>query len=514
MRAFHTFFRTIIPILMLALATVQNAYASAKAGEASVYEGKTVTIALADAYQRTLRKATGVTYQWYSENNKYATVTSSTRYNAIVKGVKETSSCRVYFKCSYFIDGFYRTMDFYYVITVKATSVVVTSVILNKTSISLKQGNSYQLSASVYPSNATNKKVNWSSSNTSVATVSNGLVSAKSAGSATITCRAADGSGKYATCQVTVEAALIPVSSISLNKTAASMYVGDSFQLSATLSPSNADDKKVTWSSDNKAVATVDSHGLVSAKSAGTANIIATTSNNLTAVCVVTVKDENKGEKSQWAGLYRVASYHVENYPTKEYQDNYEMTITEKDGICYITSMFGENLETYNDGGFKLQDNGNGTASIDVSYYNILKYTDNGSPLYALYVFDEINDDWSDTWMLTKNEDGSITVSDFYVAAFTWDEDEKIWKDGQLEAFYYLMTASKDDVSGISEFIVESPDIRVENGAIRLAEEVNVMVYKDNGSMIYSGKTNCVENLEKGLYIVRIGNQSKKILIR
>ena len=110
MRTIYTHLQTIIMMVFFALGSAQNANASAKAGEASVYEGSTVTIKLADAYERTLRKSTGVTYQWYSENNSYATVTSSTRYNATVKGVKATSSCKVYFKCSYFIDGFYRTI--------------------------------------------------------------------------------------------------------------------------------------------------------------------------------------------------------------------------------------------------------------------------------------------------------------------------------------------------------------------------------------------------------------------
>lgn len=600
MRTFTTHLQTMILMVLFAFATVQKANASAKAGEASVYEGSTVTIALADTYKRTLMQSTGVTYQWYSENNSYATVTSSTRYNATVKGIKATSSCKVYFKCSYFIDGFYRTMDFYYTITVKSTSVSVTSVTLSQSSISMKEGNTYQLSASVYPTNATNKNVNWSSSNTSVATVSNGLVSAKSAGTAIITCRAADGSGKYATCKVSVESATVYVSSITLNKNSASLYVGETTQLTATVSPSSATnksvswtsddtsvatvsstglvtaksagtatitckakdgsgkqatcnisvkenvkptsimlsaskasltegealqlkatvspsdavDKTVTWMSDNTTVATVDNNGLVTAKSAGTANIIATTSNNLASVCAITVKEKVIGEPTVWSGNYRVTSIHVENNPTREYQDGFEMTIAVKNGLYYITSMFGDDLTEYNDGGFKLNDNGDGTAKIDVSYYNILKYTDNDSPLYAIYVFDETTDDWTDTWTLKMNEDGTITVGDFYVAAFTWVEDEEKWKNGQLEALYYSMTAKIEDVTGISESVVESPDIHIENGTVWVDEAAYITVYKDNGVKVYSGKTNRIENLSSGLYIVKIGSQSKKILIK
>lgn len=601
MRTFTTHLQTMILMVLFAFVTVQKANASAKAGEASVYEGSTVTIKLADAYERTLRKSTGVTYQWYSENNSYASVTSSTRYNATVKGIKATSSCKVYFKCSYFIDGFYRTMDFYYTITVKSTSISVTSVLLDRSSISMKEGSTEWLTASVYPTNATNKNVTWSSSNTSVASVSSyGQVSAKSAGTATITCRAADGSGKYATCKVTVESATVYVTSITLNKTSASLYVGNTTQLNATVSPSSATnknvgwtsddtsvatvsstglvtaksagtatitckakdgsgkqatcnisvkedvkptsitlsaskasltegetlqltatvnpsdavDKTVTWMSDNTTVATVDNKGLVTAKSAGTANIIATTSNNLAAVCAITVNEEAIGEPTVWSGNYRVASSHVENNPTREYKDGFVMTITEKKGSYYITSMFGDDLTEYNDGGFKLYDNGDGTAKIDVSYYNILKYTDNDSPLYAIYVFDETTDDWTDTWTLKMNEDGTITVGDFYVAAFSWVEDEEKWKNGQLEALYYSMTAKIEDVTGISETIAESPVIHIGDGTVWLDEASYITVYKDNGTKVYSGKTNRIENLSKGLYIVKIGSQSKKILIK
>lgn len=601
MRTFYLKLQTIILTVLFALVATQEANASAKAGEASVYEGSTVTIALADAYKRTLMNSTGVTYQWYSENTSYATVTSSTRYNATVKGVKATSSCKVYFKCSYFIDGYYRTMDFYYTITVKSTNVSVTSVSLSQSSIKMKEGDTEQLTASVYPTNATNKSVSWSSSDKSVAIVSsNGLVTAKSAGTATITCRAADGSGKYATCKVTVEESKVYVTSVTLNKTSASLYVGETTQLSASVSPSSATnksvswnsdntsvatvsssglvtaksagtatitckatdgsgkkatcsitvkeavkptsitlnktkasitegetlqltatidpsdaaDKSVTWISDNTAVATVDNNGLVTAKTAGTANIIATTSNNLAAVCTVTVEEKNVGEPTQWSGHYKVSSSHVESKPTREYPDDFEITITEKDGTYYVTSMFGDDLIRYNNGGFKLKDNGDGTATIDVSYYNVLRYTDNNSPLYALYVFDEAADDWTDSWTLKMNEDGTITLGDFYVAAFSWNADEEKWKNGQLEALYYSMTATKEDVNGIYSAKVEMPEIHIGVGTFWMDKTVKIAVYRDNGMVVFSGTTNRVENLPKGLYIVKIGNQSKKILIK
>ena len=76
------------------------------------------------------------------------------------------------------------------------------------------------------------------------------------------------------------------------------------------------------------------------------------------------------------------------------------------------------------------------------------------------------------------------------------------------------MTAKVEDVTGISEAAERSPGIHVENGTIWLDEVTNVTVYKDNGIKVYSGKTDRIENLSKGMYIVKTGDQNKKILIK
>lgn len=76
---------------------------------------------------------------------------------------------------------------------------------------------------------------------------------------------------------------------VTLNQKTASVAVGATKQLSATVLPENADNKNVTWSSSNEGVATVDANGLVTAIAEGTANITAKTVNNLEAKCAVTV---------------------------------------------------------------------------------------------------------------------------------------------------------------------------------------------------------------------------------
>jgi gliding motility-associated-like protein len=140
----------------------------------------------------------------------------------------------------------------------------------------------------VAPSNATNKTVSWSSSNTAIATVSTGgLVTAVAAGTATITVTTQDGS-KTATCAVTVTT--VAVTGVTLSPTSTSLSVGATQQLTATIAPTNATNKSVTWSSSNTAIATVSTAGLVTAVAAGTATItVKTTDGSKTATCAVTV---------------------------------------------------------------------------------------------------------------------------------------------------------------------------------------------------------------------------------
>ena len=165
--------------------------------------------------------------------------------------------------------------------------VAVTGISLNQGSVSLEVGGSVSLTATVSPSDATDKTVTWSSSNPGVASVSNGTVNALAEGSATITATAG---GKSAKCEVTVKPKVVEVTGVTLNKTEISLYIGDSFTLEAAVSPTNATDKTVTWSSSNTGVVTV-SGGVVKAVAEGTATVTATAGGK-SATC--TVKVEHK----------------------------------------------------------------------------------------------------------------------------------------------------------------------------------------------------------------------------
>ena len=165
-------------------------------------------------------------------------------------------------------------------------TVAVSSIALNTSSVTIDVGKTYTLTATIFPSNATNKTVTWSSSNTSVATVSNGVVTGKTAGTATIT--ATTNNGKTASCAVNIINPYIAVTGISLNTSSVTIDVGKTYTFTATVFPSNATNKTVTWSSSNTSVATV-SNGVVTGKTAGTATITATTNNGKTASCAVNV---------------------------------------------------------------------------------------------------------------------------------------------------------------------------------------------------------------------------------
>lgn len=172
-------------------------------------------------------------------------------------------------------------------ITVKSKAIPVSGIVLDKTTLTMAEGDSQTLTATVSPYNATDKSVEWSSNKPSVATVSSsGVVTAKSAGTATITVRTNDG-GKTATCSVSVS---VPVTGVSLDKTSLTMAVGDMQTLTATVTPSTATDKSVTWSSSNTSVATVSSSGVITAKAAGITTITVTTNDGRkNATCSVTV---------------------------------------------------------------------------------------------------------------------------------------------------------------------------------------------------------------------------------
>ena len=165
--------------------------------------------------------------------------------------------------------------------------VSATSASLDQTALTLNKGASGQLTLTVTPEDFTDEVV-WKSSDTAVVTVSDtGLVKAVGVGTATIKVSVGKAS---ASCKVTV---LQPVTSISLNRSSLTMEATDTFQLQASVYPSNAADQRVQWTSSDPAVASVDENGLVTALKKGTATVTAAAldGSGVTRTCQVTVSN-------------------------------------------------------------------------------------------------------------------------------------------------------------------------------------------------------------------------------
>ncbi len=170
-------------------------------------------------------------------------------------------------------------------LSVTVEPVPVTALTVTPTSLSCTVGETKTLTVTVAPQNATDRSVTVTSSDSSVVKVDGTKLTAQKAGNATITVTTSN--GKTATCTVTVS--LPAVSSISLSDTKLTLNAGETKTLTATISPKNAGDTQVSWSSSNEKIATVDASGKVTAKETGTTTITAKTSNGKTATCSVQV---------------------------------------------------------------------------------------------------------------------------------------------------------------------------------------------------------------------------------
>lgn len=170
----------------------------------------------------------------------------------------------------------------------------VAGISLDKSDVEILEDESLQLVAEVVPLNASNKKINWTSSDVSVAVVSSdGTVYAIKPGQATIMATTVDG-GFIALCKVIVKAKEIKATEIRLSHSCETMAIGETLQLGAVLEPENVTNRNLSWTSTNPNVATVNPTGLIHALAQGTTQIIATTTDgsNLSAICEITVEKQ------------------------------------------------------------------------------------------------------------------------------------------------------------------------------------------------------------------------------
>lgn len=216
---------------------------------------------------------------------------------------------------------------------------LVTNIVLNETELNLSVNETYQLTSTIFPADATIQSLRWTSDDESVS-VADGLVTAVSEGEATVTATAKDGSGVAATCAVTVS--YVDATGISLSPSNLEIYTDQTSQLVVTFTPSNASNKNVTWDSDNEAVATV-TNGVVSGLTEGSATITATSEDGgFTATCSVSVSVAPEVEKvtlqSTYMDYVENNVYDIDSCPTVGTGKLLVIPVWFLDSSTYITS--------------------------------------------------------------------------------------------------------------------------------------------------------------------------------
>ena len=241
--------------------------------EAALTQGETVqltaTVKPDDATDKTLT--------WSTSDSKVATVDETGKVTAVetgsatitAKAGDKTATCAV---------------------TVTAKVIEVTEITLDKTEVEIIEGETAQLTATVKPDDATDKSIEWTSSDESVATVDNsGKVTAVSEGKVTITVKTSN-LAQSASCDITVKAASIPVTGVNIDSWIINIGVNETSAIAYTIQPENATNKEVSFSSDNTDVVAVDSEGTLVGISSGSAKVIVTTvDGGFSSVCTVNV---------------------------------------------------------------------------------------------------------------------------------------------------------------------------------------------------------------------------------
>lgn len=215
--------------------------------------------------------------------------------------------------------------------------ITITGLHLDKEEISLVEGETCHLTASISPDGAEGI-ISWSSGDDNIATVDvDGTVTAISEGSTSVT---ASAGGHTAACKVTVVKRSIPVESVTLNHESAELAIGETLQLSASVLPEDADNTTVTWMSDNTDIVTVDETGLVTAISSGETAVTAT-AGDISAQCMVTVSGASMSFTIDLSGFPDSRSY-ILPFLNKETTDEDGTVLSPVTGDYTLTINWGD----------------------------------------------------------------------------------------------------------------------------------------------------------------------------
>lgn len=397
-----------------------------------------------------------------------------------------------------------------------STPVAVTGVTLAPATVTLGVGATQQLTPTVAPANATNKTVSYSSNNTGVATVNgSGLVTGVATGSATITVTTQDGA-KTATTAITVSSSNVAVTSVSLSPTTATLAVGATQQLTATVLPSNATNKAVSYASNNTGVATVNSSGLVTAVANGTAAITVTTADgNKTSTAAITVSTATGTYftiKNKWTGNYLYDAGANVGYGPTVANNNYKWEKVAVDATYFILKNVGT-------GDMMNIENLTGAVQCNVGstgWYSAQWSTENVDA----------------TWVRIKNrwQTGSMIHIENLNGSAQYAGAQNNWESAQWQ--FQSTTSKKVEFSEVvatenslvsiypnpvinNEFNVVLPELNAGDIATVTVTDINgrkVLAQK----ITSSAKIN--HNLAEGIYVVTISsntfNVSKKVIVK
>jgi len=310
----------------------------------------------------------------------------------------------------------------------------VTGVKLNQTSLNLAINESATLIATVLPSTANNTSVRWSSSDSDVAVVnSEGKVTGVSIGDAIITVTTVEGEFT-ATCEVNVSDKAIPVTGISLNYETASLYIGDTLSLTASIEPYNATNQNITWSSTFDEIASVE-NGIVSGLQEGVATITAETEDGgFKASCIFSVSEKPNEDDydpdTADENIYLITEDTLSKGEYDEIEDEYTFAIKKNYKQVYVNAP---------------------NETIIVELCGVTLENDENSPIYVasadkieLSVKKSTVNYINDTRSVYEEDDDTQGKGAIYVA----DGDLKIKSTGilNINAGYYNGIHGKDDV--------------------------------------------------------------------
>jgi len=241
-------------------------------------------------------------------------------------------------------------------VTVSAADKKVTEITVALAANSIVKGKTTTATATVSPSGATNKAVTWSSSDVTVATVdANGTVTGVAEGKAKIVATAADGSGVTGSAKVTVTDSAIAVTKVVLKPTELTVAVKSNYQISLGIEPSNATDKTVKWTVEDKTIATVSDGGLVTGVKVGSTKVTATAKDGSgkSATCVVTVTEEGNYKDTDQLydkdnnKLYKLVDGEYVLAKYKDYKNNKSIKLYKKGQGYLYTGWQTINGKTY-----------------------------------------------------------------------------------------------------------------------------------------------------------------------